>query len=69
MTAIGDGDASLGEHIFDVSEAEIKAMVKPDGVTDNRLRKTVAMVTELRGLHGRTLSVTRQVDNAVWSIA
>jgi hypothetical protein len=43
---VGDGDSPLGEEILDVSEAEAKAMANPDGVTDNRRWKVVAMVAE-----------------------
>jgi len=36
---VRDGNAALGEEVFDVAEAQGEAIVKPDSVADNRGRE------------------------------
>ena len=49
-----DNDASLSEQIFDITMAEIEAIVEPDGVTDDISRESVSFV----GIHGPILSIS-----------
>ena len=56
---------TLGEEISDVSEAEAKAMVEPDGVTDNRRRKRVAVVAQYGGRQSPNLAAASHGGNAV----
>ena len=46
-----DGDTSLSEKIFDISMAQVEAIVEPDGVGDDIWRESVALV----GIHGPIL--------------
>ena len=41
---VGDRDATLGEEILHIAEAEREPMVEPNSVTDNLRRKSVASV-------------------------
>ena len=41
---VGDDDASLIQQIFHIPEAEPKAMIQPDGMTDDRGRKPIAVI-------------------------
>ena len=41
---VGDRDATLGEEILDITEAEREPMVQPDSMADNLGRKSVASV-------------------------
>jgi hypothetical protein len=41
---VTDSDAAFSEQIFNISVAEIEAIVKPDGVTDDVRRESVALV-------------------------
>ena len=40
-----DGDAALGQEIFDISVAEIETIVEPDSVGDDVRRKSVTFVS------------------------
>jgi hypothetical protein len=41
---VGDGDAALREDVFDVSEAQIEAVVEPDRVADDRGRESLPWI-------------------------
>jgi hypothetical protein len=49
-----DGDAALSEQIFNISVAEIEAIVKPNGVTNDVRRESVAFI----GIHPPILSAS-----------
>ncbi len=49
-----DGDASLGQEIFDVSVAEIESRVEPDSVGDDVWRESMPFV----GIHLAILSIS-----------
>ena len=55
---VRDGDPAFGEQILDVAEAQAKAVVEPDCVTDDLGRKAVAAVAWRRACHGPTLPAT-----------
>jgi hypothetical protein len=55
---VGDGDTPLGEEIFSISEAQTETVVEPDSVTDNRRRKSVAVVIGRLAVHRLTLSAS-----------
>ena len=46
----------FGKEILDISEAQAKAVVEPDGVTDDFRRESVSAVTGRRACHRPTLS-------------
>jgi hypothetical protein len=59
-----DGDASLSQQIFNISMAEIKSIVEPDGITNDIGRESVAFVcihlpilSILESLLGNTLFI------------
>jgi hypothetical protein len=52
---VGHGDAPLGQEIFGISETHTEPVVKPNGVTDDRWRKPVAMITGRRADHRPTV--------------
>ena len=45
---IGDDDASLGQQIFDIAEAEAEEIVEPYGVADDQRRESVTPVARFR---------------------
>ena len=53
---VGDRDATLGEQILDITEAEREPMVEADSMADNLGRKSV---TSVAGFHSPTVA-----DNA-----
>jgi hypothetical protein len=46
MDFVRDGDAAVREEVFDVAEAQGEAVVEPDGVADDRGRKSVAVIAD-----------------------
>ena len=52
---VGHGDAPLGQQIFGISETQTKAVVKPDGVTDDFRWKPVSVVAGGVTVHRPTL--------------
>ena len=40
---MGHGDAALGEKILDITQAQGKAVIRPDGVTDDGARKPMPL--------------------------
>jgi len=52
---ICDGAPTFGEEFFDFTEAEAEPMVEPHGVADDFRRETMALVTELFGIHAPSL--------------
>ncbi|CUH20120.1 hypothetical protein JSE7799_00503 [Jannaschia seosinensis] len=40
---IGNGDAPLGQKVFDISQAQGETVVRPDGVSDDGARKAVPL--------------------------
>ena len=55
---VRDGDPAFGEQIFYVAEAQAKAVVEPDCVTDDLGRKAVVAVAWRRACHWPTLPAT-----------
>ena len=51
----GDDDASLGQQIFDIPEAEAEAILEPYGVADDHRRESVTAVARCRLTHETTL--------------
>ena len=49
-------DTPFGEEIFDISETQAKAVVEPDGVTDDFRRESVSAVAGRLACHRPTLS-------------
>ena len=41
---VADGDPTLGPELFDLPEAEVEAMIKPDGIGNDLRRKAVATI-------------------------
>ena len=54
---IRDGDVSLSQQIFHITEAQTEAMIEPYGVADDFRRETVSAVTRSGALHTGILSV------------
>ena len=48
---IGDDDASLGQQIFDIAEAEAEAIVEPYDVADDQRWASVASIARFRVTH------------------
>ena len=40
-----DGDASLGQKVFNVAVAKIESIVEPDGITDDVAWKSVSLIS------------------------
>jgi hypothetical protein len=53
---VRQGDASLGEHQFDVAETQTERVIQPHGVADDLGGEPVAMVRAGRGLHSWNLT-------------
>ena len=49
-----DRDAALGEQIFDISVAEIEAIVEPDGIADDIGGEPVSFI----GIHAPILAIS-----------
>ena len=49
-----DRDAALGEQIFDISVAEIEAIVEPDGITDDIGGEPASFI----GIHAPILAIS-----------
>ena len=61
---VRDGDAALGEEVFDVAEAEGEPVVEPDGVADDGGRESVAGIARRTSTGIRLLCPgSPQVDN------
>ena len=60
---VGDSNTSLGQQIFRTAEAEKKALVEPDGATDDLGRESISVIVGRLAHHPPTLSVTPQLDN------
>ena len=48
---VADDNPTLGQKIFNISEAQAEAVVEPNGMTDNIRWKSVAVITERVGFH------------------
>ena len=55
---VGDQDPPLGQEIFDITEAQAKAVVEPDGAADDLRGKSVSMIAGRTALHRASLPVT-----------
>jgi hypothetical protein len=53
---IGDDDSAFGEKILDISKAQAKPMVNPDGIADDFWRETMTVVARPSVLHGTSVS-------------
>ena len=60
---MGYVDTTLEQHFLNVSQAQTKPPVKPDGMSNDLWRKTVALEADIGCLHHRNLRPTHQVDN------
>ena len=60
---VGDCDATLGEKVFDIPEAEWKPMIEPHNVTDDL---TCEAVTSILGFHRSSVPHRCQLDNSRW---
>ena len=49
-----DGDTSLSEKIFDISMAQVEAVVDPDSIGNDIWRETMALIS----IHGAILSIS-----------
>ena len=49
--AVSEDNPSLGQHLFDLTEAEAKPVVEPDGVTDNLRGKPITTVAGCLSFH------------------
>ncbi len=56
---VGNYDSALCQKIFDVSEAQAEAVIKPDGVADDLRREPVSMVALPSVAHRRTVPGSR----------
>ena len=54
---VGNRDPALSEQVFRIAAAETKAVVEPDGVTDDLGRESIAMLTRRVVSHRSTLPV------------
>jgi hypothetical protein len=54
---IGHDDSPLGEKMLHIPEAQAEAMIRPDGVTDDLARKSIAGVRRPISLHRISVSV------------
>jgi len=48
---VSEDDPSLGQYLFDLTEAEAKPVVEPDGVTDNLRGKPITVVAGCLSFH------------------
>ena len=55
---VGDDDASLGEEILRIAEAQREAVIQLDGVTDDLGRESIAVIAERLAGHPPTLPLT-----------
>ena len=62
---IGDGDTSLGEKIFHLSETEAEAVGEPDGMADDCGWKAVTVVGGWCGMYRPCLPNPAQLDKAI----
>jgi hypothetical protein len=42
---VADGDTPLCQKIFHISEAQAKSVIKPNGMTDNFMGKSISAIT------------------------
>ena len=59
---VGDGDAALGEQVFDIPEAEGESMIEPHSVTDDLGWDAV---TSIQGFHRSRVPHERQLADTV----
>jgi hypothetical protein len=64
---LADGDASLCQKIFHISEAQAKSVVKPNGMADNFIGKSISSITGQVGFHPLSLLGSPQLDNTLRS--
>ena len=55
---VGDGDSALCQQIFDVSQAQTKPVVEPDGVADDLCGESVSAIAPFLGFHAGSLPAT-----------
>jgi hypothetical protein len=62
---VADDDATLGEQIFNIAQAEGETMIEPDGVRDDASRKTMAFQEGSNGVgfHPNSLHGEPQANN------
>src|SRR5262245_28748719 len=48
---VADGDAPLRQKIFHISKAQAKSVVKPNGMADNFMGKSISAIAEHVGFH------------------
>jgi hypothetical protein len=65
---VADGDASLCQKIFHISEAQAESVVEPNSMADNIRWKSVAAITGQVGFHPLSLLGSPQLDNTMKSI-
>jgi hypothetical protein len=66
---VADGDASLCQKIFHISEAQAESVVEPNSMADNNRWKSVAAITGQVGFHPLSLLGSRELDNTAQSVA
>lgn len=59
---VGDGDAALGEQVFDVAEAKGEPLVQPHGLANDLRREPV---TSIHGLHRSMVTDNQELDNTL----
>jgi hypothetical protein len=62
---VRDGDAALGEEVFDVAEAQGESVVEPDGMADDGGREAVPGIARRRRACRLLCPGPPQVDNAL----
>src|SRR4030095_7297075 len=63
---VADCDTPLCQKIFHISEAQAKSVVKPNGMTDNFMGKSISAITGQVGFHRLSLLGSPQLDNTRW---